>query len=64
MFLPLMKEDKAVNAFAIEIFKMALRNPNFGGRKWHPLFYTKYGSVFRTSGKKYLLIFPGKINAH
>ena len=41
MFLPLMKEDKAVNAFAIEIFKMALRNPNFGGRKWHPLFYTK-----------------------
>ena len=36
-----MKEDSAIYAFVIIVFKMASRSPNFGGKKWHPLFFTK-----------------------
>ena len=36
-----MKEDSANYAFVIIVFKMASRSPNFGGKKWHPLFFTK-----------------------
>ena len=36
-----MKEDSEICAFVIIIFKTASRGPNFGGKKWHPLFFTK-----------------------
>ena len=36
-----MKEDSAIYAFVIIVFKMASRDLNFGGKKWHPLFFTK-----------------------
>ena len=36
-----MKEDTTIYAFVIIVFKMASRSPYFGGKKWHPLFFTK-----------------------
>ena len=33
--------NSAIYAFVIIFFKMASRSPNFGGKKWHPLFFTK-----------------------
>ena len=35
----IMKEESAIYVFVIIIFKMASRSPNFGGKKWHPLFF-------------------------
>ena len=35
-----MKEDSAIYAFVIIVFKMASSSPNFGGKKWHPIFFS------------------------
>ena len=35
----IMKEDSAIYAFVIIVFKMASRSPNIDGKKWHPLFF-------------------------
>ena len=37
----IMKEDSEICAFVIIVFKMASRSPKFGGKKRHPLFFTK-----------------------
>ena len=57
-----MKEDSSIYAFVIIVLKMTARSPNFGGTKWHTLFYKSRSKNNLKSKNQFQQASPGAQN--